>query len=323
LCDIHKKGDKNYYFKDGEEAKGDAEAPTATHDQSTDEDDEDEPPWESKLSYHVPVLAVAYCTVGVFAFMLMEGWSLTDSVYFIATTVTTVGYGDLQPTKSGSKLFFVLYILFGAFIAAAAIGFVFEKMTSKAFYESGFERHLFASLDKSIGKLQRKMLVRVLWVTTIIIVGGIILAVINEFNMVDGIYVSVASATSIGYGDLKMSSHPAARWVIAIFVVIATISMAALFVSFAVLWMEYEHRKRVEATVLQGVSLKMLKAMDHDHDGEVTRDEFLSFLVIKLARVEPRLIDKLNDLFDEADVDENGILDVNDVRLHQQMRGRY
>ena len=67
----------------------------------------------------------------------------------------------------------------------------------------------------------------------------------------------------------------------------------------------------------------MLKAMDHDHDGEVTRDEYLSFLLIKLAGVNPKLIDKLNDLFDEADVDENGILDVNDIRLHQQMRGRY
>ena len=275
------------------------------------------------MSYHVPVLALAYVTVGILSFCLMEGWSLTDSVYYIATTVTTVGYGDIQPTKTASKLFFVFYILCGLFIAAAAIGYVFEKVTSKAFYESAIEHYLFAGLDKSMGNLQRKMLVRVLWVTTIVVVGAIILSVINGFNVVDGIYVSVASATSIGYGDLKMSSHPAARWFIAIFVVVATLSMATLLASFAVLWMEYEHRRRVEATVLQGVSLKMLKAMDHDHDGEVTRDEYLSFLLIKLAGVNPKLIDKLNDLFDEADVDENGILDVNDIRLHQQMRGRY
>ena len=146
---------------------------------------------------------------------------------------------------------------------------------------------------------------------------------INDFDMVDGVYVSVASATSIGYGNMKLSSHPAARWFISVFVIVATAAMAVLFHSFAVLWMEYEHRKRVEGTIQHGVSLKMLRAMDHDHDGEVTRDEFLSFLLIKLAKVNPKLSDKLNDLFDEADVDQNGILDLNDVRLHQQMRGHY
>ena len=35
---------------------------------------------------------------------------------------------------------------------------------------------------------------------------------------------------------------------------------------------------------MQGVTLKLLRAMDHDHDGEVTRDEFLSFLLIKLSK---------------------------------------
>jgi len=53
-----------------------------------------------------------------------------------------VGYGDISPTKDGSKLFFVFYIMFGLFIFAAAIGFVFERMKATAFNESKIEHYL-------------------------------------------------------------------------------------------------------------------------------------------------------------------------------------
>jgi len=167
------------------------------------------------------------------------------------------------------------------------------------------------------------MLTRVVVVMIIIMSGSLMMSLINNLSIVDGLYLAVASATSIGYGDLGMTRHPVGRWLIICYVVVAVVSLAMLFHSFCVLWMEYEHKKKVEATVNEGVTLKMLRSMDHDHDGEVTRDEFLCFLLIKLAKVNPKLIDKLNDLFDEADVDENGMLDLNDIRLHQQMRGRY
>ena len=36
-----------------------------------------------------------------------------DSFYFSAVTLTTVGYGDLAPSTSGSKLFTVFYLATG------------------------------------------------------------------------------------------------------------------------------------------------------------------------------------------------------------------
>ena len=35
----------------------------------------------------------------------MEGWSVLDSIYFCVTTVATVGYGDVVPSRDASKLF--------------------------------------------------------------------------------------------------------------------------------------------------------------------------------------------------------------------------
>lgn len=43
----------------------------------------------------------------------VEGWSIVDSLYFSVMTITTVGYGDLHPTTSASKLFTVVYVFIG------------------------------------------------------------------------------------------------------------------------------------------------------------------------------------------------------------------
>jgi hypothetical protein len=42
-----------------------------------------------------------------------EGWSLSDTVYFTLATASTVGYGDLCPTKKSSKMIAVAITMLG------------------------------------------------------------------------------------------------------------------------------------------------------------------------------------------------------------------
>lgn len=50
---------------------------------------------------------------GAMFYRFVESWSWVDSVYFTVITLTTVGYGDLNPTTTASKLFTVVLILVG------------------------------------------------------------------------------------------------------------------------------------------------------------------------------------------------------------------
>ena len=56
---------------------------------------------------------------GTIFYNQVEGWGWLDSLYFSVITLTTIGYGDLSPTTSGSKLFTIFYVFFGLSILLA------------------------------------------------------------------------------------------------------------------------------------------------------------------------------------------------------------
>ncbi|MBY6091098.1 potassium channel family protein [Pseudooceanicola sp. 502str34] len=65
------------------------------------------------------LLAVAILLSGTVFYRSVEGWGWVDSLYFSATTISTVGLGDLSPQTEAGKLFTVLYIFVGVGIFVA------------------------------------------------------------------------------------------------------------------------------------------------------------------------------------------------------------
>jgi hypothetical protein len=63
----------------------------------------------------------AYLAMGVLSYhLVLEKWSIVDSLYFTCTCFSTVGYGDLCPTNAASKIFTCAFGLGGiAFLGAA------------------------------------------------------------------------------------------------------------------------------------------------------------------------------------------------------------
>jgi voltage-gated potassium channel len=58
---------------------------------------------------------------GALGFYLIEGWSILDSLYVAAQTVTTVGYGDLTPATRNGRIFSTLFMLVGVGIVLYAL----------------------------------------------------------------------------------------------------------------------------------------------------------------------------------------------------------
>lgn len=60
---------------------------------------------------------------GTIVFHILEGWSIVDSLYLTAQTVTTVGFGDLAPRTVYGRLFATVFMLL-------SVGIVLYALTS-------------------------------------------------------------------------------------------------------------------------------------------------------------------------------------------------
>jgi voltage-gated potassium channel len=80
--------------------------------------------------------------VGVIAYAYLEGWNWVDSVYFVSSTITTVGYGEIVPTTVESKLFTTIFMW-----AGISVGFYLIFMIAR-YRESKLDTRLFSFLSR-------------------------------------------------------------------------------------------------------------------------------------------------------------------------------
>ena len=69
---------------------------------------------------------------GTVYYARVEGWSLADSLYFTVITLTTVGYGDLVPGRTSSRIVTVFFVVVGVGLLAAFVAKVATYSMKKA-----------------------------------------------------------------------------------------------------------------------------------------------------------------------------------------------
>ena len=73
----------------------------------------------------VAAVLVSAILLGTLGFVLVEGWTLFDAFYMALMTLTTVGYGELQPLSFHGRLFASFLMLVGVatvFVSFAILG---------------------------------------------------------------------------------------------------------------------------------------------------------------------------------------------------------
>ena len=83
--------------------------------------------WRDRDARGPLLLVISLLIVGTLFYMLVEGWTFVDALYFCAMSLGTVGYGDVVPTTDVGKLFTVFYVLTGIGILVS----FFTTLTAK------------------------------------------------------------------------------------------------------------------------------------------------------------------------------------------------
>jgi potassium channel subfamily K len=223
-----------------------------------------------------------YLTIGTLCFYLVRDQisghktsGVVDALYFCIVTMTTVGYGDLVPNSSASRLLACAFVFSGMVLVghllSRAADYLVEKQEAllvRAFHL----RQSFGPTDilKELhtNKLRYKCYATCLVLVVLFIVGTIFLVMVEKMPVISAFYCVCSTVTTLGYGDKSFNSE-AGRLFAVFWILTSSICLAQFFLYVAELNTENKQRALVKWVLTRRITNNDLEAADLDEDGVV------------------------------------------------------
>jgi voltage-gated potassium channel len=97
--------------------------------------------------YTAVFLLSSLLAIGVIGFRIMSNYSWVDSIYMTVITITTVGFGEVQPLDDNAKIFTIFLILASVVILGYAITVITEYILSKNDVEELKQKEMQKKID--------------------------------------------------------------------------------------------------------------------------------------------------------------------------------
>ncbi|CAN8070546.1 unnamed protein product [Agarophyton chilense] len=260
------------------------------------------------------ILAILFhLTSGIFVLHWIEGWTLYDSAYFCVVTTTTVGYGDITPKKGAAKLFVVYYSLVSIAIVSLLLSYVVGTLVDRQ------EESLLHALgeDESdnwvespslLGAMEKdELILSFVWVLVIIVVGVAVFMRLEDLTLLDAVYVTIISTSTVGFGDFE-PRRKATKLIMTVWLCFSTVCMAKLVGDIAHAFAKMKQRAATRRLLGATLDTRSLLYIDRDQDRRVSKAEFLVEMLTRTGRVEDQEMNKLLAMFDELDANKDGYI---------------
>lgn len=278
----------------------------------------------------VLIFLVLYLTVGTICFYLVrdhiKGFKtngILDSVYFCIVTMTTVGYGDLVPDSTPSKILACVFVFSGMALVcltlSSAADYLVEKqefLLVRALHINQKVGELDMVKEIETNRVRYKCFMLLSFLLVLIVAGTIFLAIVEKLDLIDAFYCVCSTITTLGYGDKSFSTE--AGRIFAIFwILTSTICLGQLFFCIAEVNTENRQRALVKLVLAKKITNVDLEAADIDDDGVVGAAEFIIYRLKEMGKICQEDIATIMEQFEDLDVDQSGTLSPSDILLAQ------
>ena len=161
-------------------------------------------------------IILLYIFLSGMLFMALEsnqGWSAIDGWYFAVVTIGTVGYGVLTPSHDMTRLFVVVYLMGGMvfflFVMSILCNYLLDRLEV---FTKANKYHNSVCGPRVIGLMSFLIL--------IIFTGTFYGMVFEEWNLIESLYFTVVTITTVGYGDYTTTSQ-FGRLIISFYILLA------------------------------------------------------------------------------------------------------
>ncbi|KAI5699835.1 hypothetical protein M8J76_014133 [Diaphorina citri] len=137
-------------------------------------------------------------------------WTFGQSVFFATTLVTTIGYGQMAPMSTNSKLFCIFYSIVGIPLTLILFTALSDRLLvlSNSMLNSLVERYSFQCSDLKIKLSYLGSLVITLSILFIFIPAYVFSSIEPNWSYLDSLYFCFISITTIGLGDYIPGESP-------------------------------------------------------------------------------------------------------------------
>ncbi|KAJ9685945.1 hypothetical protein PVL29_015027 [Vitis rotundifolia] len=275
------------------------------------------------------IWVILYGIVGILIFCLKSGsfkGHLTvkpvDALYFSVVTLCTIGYGDIVPDTTFTKMFTCVFILVGfGFIDILLNGLVTYVLDrQEAVMMSTVDLNQFNNMvttyliDTEKGRMRIRIKVGLALVVVIfcIAVGTIGIHFLEGLTWVNSVYLSVTSVTTVGYGDYAFQTL-AGRCFAIIWLLVSTLAVARAFLYLTELRIDKRNRRIAKWVLQKKLTLGDLVAADLDNDGSISKSEFVIYKLKEMGKISEKDILLISKQFDSLDHTNCGKITIADL----------
>ncbi|KAJ0512872.1 putative Two pore domain potassium channel, EF-hand domain pair, EF-Hand 1, calcium-binding protein [Helianthus annuus] len=294
-------------------------------------------PNSASLLQQAAVLLIIYLSIGVIIFCFnrnhfsgLETHPVVDGLYFCIVTMCTIGYGDIAPVTPSAKVFACFFVLIGfGFIdimLSGVVNYVLDLQenmiinankanqnhnNNNSVVQHNTNRLKLSPIDYIYDFAKGRMRIRLkvclaLGVVLLSIgIGTLVLYSVERLDLVDSLYLSVLSVTTVGYGDRAFRTLRG-RLFASFWLLFSTLMVARAFLYLAEARIDKRHRRVANWVLHRQITVEDLLAADLNNSGFLSKSEYIVFKLKEMGKIEERDILQICNQFNKLDSSNSG-----------------